>query len=103
MDAKTARGLLDKYNLTKFQKDVLIVTAEIPKGETRTYKQIAIAAHRPRAYRAVGSAMRINPLAPMIPCHRVVKSDGSLGSYSGRGGAKAKERMLRQEGAWARV
>ena len=99
MNAKTARGLLDGYNLTEFQKDVLVATAAIPKGETRTYKQIAIAVRKPGAYRAVGSTMRINPLAPMIPCHRVVKSDGSLGNYSAKGGTKTKERMLRKEEA----
>ncbi|MDE1855392.1 MAG: MGMT family protein [Candidatus Micrarchaeota archaeon] len=103
MKAAKAKELLGKYDLTSFQKEVLIATAAIPKGETRTYKQIAAAVHRPHAYRAVGSVMRINPLAPTIPCHRVVKSDGSLGDYSGRGGTKTKERMLRQEGALARA
>ena len=98
MDAKTAKALLSKYALTPFQKEVLLATASIPKGETRTYKQIAAAVHRPNAYRAVGSVMRINPLAPIIPCHRVVKSDGSLGNYSAKGGTKTKERMLRKEG-----
>ncbi|MDE1873990.1 MAG: MGMT family protein [Candidatus Micrarchaeota archaeon] len=99
MDAKTAKRILERYNLTDFQKEVLVATAAIPKGKTRTYKQIAAAVHRPNAYRAVGSVMRINPLAPMIPCHRVVKSDGSVGNYSGKGGPKGKERMLRKEGA----
>jgi methylated-DNA-[protein]-cysteine S-methyltransferase len=103
VNAKTARRLLDEYGLTKFQKDVLIATAAIPKGETRTYKQIAIAVHKPKAYRAVGNTMRINPLAPMIPCHRVVKSDGRIGNYSGKGGTKAKERMLRREGVLAKA
>ena len=98
MNASTAKKLLEKYDLTPFQKEVLIVTASIPKGEMRTYKQIAIAAHRPRAYRAVGSVMRINPMAPTIPCHRVVRGD-SIGNYSGRGGKKTKEKLLRHEGA----
>ncbi len=99
MRADRARKLLEAYDLTPFQKEVLVATASIPKGETRTYKQIAAAAHRPNAYRAVGSVMRINPLAPIIPCHRVVKSDGSLGNYSAKGGTNKKERLLRSEGA----
>ncbi len=98
MNAKTARKLLNKHRLTKFQKDVLVAAAAIPKGETRTYKQIAVAVRKPKAYRAVGNVMRINPLAPMIPCHRVVRVDG-IGNYSGRGGSKAKKRMLVREGA----
>lgn len=99
MGSGSIRSQLCKYRLTPFQTEVLLVTAKIPKGETRTYKQIAATVHRPLAFRAVGSVMRINPLAPMIPCHRVVKSDGSLGNYSGKGGPKGKERMLRKEGA----
>lgn len=99
MDARTARKLLERYDLTDFQKKVLVATATIPKGETRTYKQIAAAVRKPGAYRAVGSVMRINPLAPMIPCHRVVKSDGSLGNYSAKGGTKTKRMMLLKEGA----
>ena len=98
MDAETARRLLDKYRLTRFQKDVLVATAAIPKGETRTYKQIAVTVHRPKAYRAVGSVMRMNPLAPKIPCHRVVRGDG-IGNYSGTGGSRTKKRMLIDEGA----
>lgn len=99
MDADRARRLLKGYGLTSFQKEVLIATASIPKGETRTYKQIAIAVGKPHAYRAVGSVMRINPLAPRIPCHRVVRSDGTLGQYSAAGGARTKRKMLISEGA----
>jgi O-6-methylguanine DNA methyltransferase len=53
----------------------------------------------PGAARAVGSVMKINPLAPMIPCHRVVRSDGSIGNYSAKGGAKKKLELLRKEHA----
>ena len=87
--------------LTKFQIQVLLAVSKIPKGQTRTYKQIAIAAGRANAYRAVGTALRKNPLAPMIPCHRVIKSDGSLGNYGGAGGIRSKRRMLLAEGALA--
>ena len=78
--------MLKSYNLTDFQKKVFVATAQIPRGETRTYKQIAETIGHPRAVRAVGSALKINPLAPAIPCHRVVKTGGMLGNYSGFGG-----------------
>lgn len=63
---------------TDFEKAVLMATFEIPKGKVSTYKRIAERIGRPRAYRAVGNALHKNPLAPIIPCHRVVRSDGSL-------------------------
>lgn len=90
---------LNTYDLTAFQKKVLIATLSIKKGETRTYKQIAEQIGNGHAYRAVGSALKINPLAPTIPCHRVVKSDGTLGNYSGRGGRSGKMAMLKAEHA----
>jgi len=83
--------------LTKFQMDVLLACARIPKGQVRTYGQLAKAIGKPRASRAVGSALAINPLAPLIPCHRVIRSDGRLGGYSGRGGIKRKKKMLEKE------
>ena len=89
---------LDSYDLTPFQKRVLLAAYKIPKGQTRTYKEIARQAGRPNAYRAVGTALRKNPLAPLIPCHRVVKSDGTLGNYSA-GGTGVKRKMLQGEGA----
>lgn len=85
--------------LTKFQRDVLLACASIPKGQTRTYGQIAKAIGKPSASRAVDSALSINPLAPLIPCHRVIRSDGKLGGYSGKGGAKTKLRLLHRENA----
>ncbi|MEM3839241.1 MAG: MGMT family protein [Candidatus Micrarchaeaceae archaeon] len=95
--AKLSKAL-GHYRLTSFQKEVLLEVAKIPRGQTRTYKQIAELVGRPKAFRAVGTAVRINPLAPMIPCHRVVRSDG-IGNYSGKGGKAGKIRMLRAEGA----
>ena len=83
--------------LTPFQRSVLAECAKIPKGRTRTYSQLARAIGKPNAARAVGNALAKNPLAPMIPCHRVIKADGSLGSYSGRGGTAKKMRLLEQE------
>ncbi|MHB1830117.1 MAG: methylated-DNA--[protein]-cysteine S-methyltransferase [Candidatus Micrarchaeaceae archaeon] len=90
---------LAKYRMTEFQTTVLSATLDIPRGKTKTYKQIAVAIGRPKAYRAVGSALKKNPLAPMIPCHRVIKSGGALGEYSGSGGAKRKMQLLKSEGA----
>jgi len=63
---------------TEFEKAVLMATLEIPKGKVSTYKRIAEKIGRPNACRAVGNALHKNPLAPIIPCHRVVRSDGYL-------------------------
>ncbi len=83
--------------LTPFQRSVLFACAKIPQGQTRTYSQIASAIGKPKAVRAVANALAINPLAPTIPCHRVVRADGSLGGYSGKGGIKTKKRLLGKE------
>ena len=80
--------------LTPFQRSVLRACAKIPRGQTRTYSQLARAIGKPKAARAVGNALAKNPLAPKIPCHRVVRADGGLGGYSGRGGAKKKKQLL---------
>ena len=99
MDRKEASRKLEKYDLTKFQKKALLATLSIKKGETLTYKQLAARIGHGSAYRAVGTALKKNPLAPEIPCHRVVKSDGTIGSYSAPGGTKRKRSMLIAEGA----
>ncbi len=91
--------MLGAYGLTPFQTRVLRATLSIHRGEPRTYKHKAAIEGRPKAYRAVGTVLKNNPLAPMIPCHRVVKSDGSIGNYSGRGGRRGKLRLLSAEGA----
>ncbi len=90
---------LRKKGFEGFQLDVLMATYDIPKGETRTYKEIAVAVGRPRAFRAVGSTLKINPLAPVVPCHRVIKSDGSIGNYTAPGGSRRKMTMLKAENA----
>ena len=82
---------------TKFQLKVWNYLKTIPKGTVKTYKQIAIAIKRPKSARAVANACGKNPYAPKIPCHRVIRSDGGLGGYSGRGGIKVKLRLLRSE------
>ena len=82
---------------TKFQLKVWNYLKNIPKGTFKTYKQVAIAIKRPKSARAVANACGKNPYAPKIPCHRVIRSDGGLGGYSGRGGIKTKLRLLRSE------
>jgi methylated-DNA-[protein]-cysteine S-methyltransferase len=87
-------GTLDLGNLTDFQKDVLQACREIPYGETATYADLARAIKRPRSARAVGSALAQNPLPLVIPCHRVVKSNGQPGGYSAEQGASMKRWLL---------
>ena len=83
---------------TPFQILVWEALKTIPRGETRTYTEIAQQIGRPKAVRAVANAIGKNPYAPEIPCHRVVRTDGSLGGYSGPGGIETKIRLLREEG-----
>ena len=82
---------------TKFQLKVWKYIKKIPKGPVKSYKQVAIGIKRPNSARAVANACAKNPYAPKIPCHRVIRSDGALGGYSGRGGIKQKLRLLRSE------
>ncbi len=82
---------------TDFQKLVWRETMKIPYGEVITYSELAEKIRRPKAYRAVGNALGANPLPIIVPCHRVIASDGSLGGYSG--GVKIKEFLLGLEGA----
>ena len=82
---------------TKFQIKVWNYLKKIPKGKVKTYKQIAKAIGMPKAARAVANACGKNPYAPKIPCHRVIRSDGGLGGYSGKGGIKQKLKLLRSE------
>ena len=83
---------------TKFQIKVWNYLMKIPKGKVKTYKQVAKAIKKPKAVRAVANAIGKNPYAPKIPCHRVIRSDGSLGGYSGRGGINTKKKLLKLEG-----
>ena len=82
---------------TKFQLKVWKYLKTIPKGSVKTYKQVAIDIKSPQSARAVANACAKNPYAPKIPCHRVIRSDGALGGYSGRGGIKQKLKLLRSE------
>ena len=82
---------------TKFQIKVWNYLKKIPKGKVKTYKQVAKGIGMPKAARAVANACGKNPYAPKIPCHRVIRSDGGLGGYSGRGGIRQKLKLLRSE------
>jgi methylated-DNA-[protein]-cysteine S-methyltransferase len=83
---------------TKFQLKVWAYLRKIPCGSVKTYSQVAKAIGKPHAVRAVANAIGKNPYAPKIPCHRVIRSDGSLGGYSGKGGLKTKRFLLKKEG-----
>ncbi len=72
------------------------IVRKIPKGQTRTYGEVAKAAGRPGAARAVGTVMK-NNYDPTVPCHRVIRSDGKIGEYN-RGGPEKKRALLRAEG-----
>jgi methylated-DNA-[protein]-cysteine S-methyltransferase len=74
---------LDWRSMTAFQRAVLRATAAIPYGETSTYTGVAVAAGSPRAQRAAGNALGANPLAIIVPCHRVLRSGGGFGGYTG--------------------
>ncbi len=82
---------------TDFQISVWKEIAKIPYGETRTYKDLAIAIGNPNSSRAVANACGKNPYPLIIPCHRVIRTDGNLGGYSGVGGLKTKKKLLEQE------
>ena len=83
---------------TKFQLKVWAYLRKIPRGNVKTYSQVAKDIGKPLAARAVANAIGKNPSAPKIPCHRVIRSDGSLGGYSGKGGIKTKRFLLKKEG-----
>ncbi|MDD5218143.1 MAG: MGMT family protein [Candidatus Omnitrophica bacterium] len=83
---------IDWQDKTAFERHVLHKLSEIGYGHVRTYRDLAGRAGAPKAARAVGSVMRKNPLPIILPCHRVIRSDGSLGGYSG--GLKLKKRLL---------
>jgi O-6-methylguanine DNA methyltransferase len=88
---------VDLAGLTSFERSVLTKVMEIPFGEVRPYAWVAREIGRPRAVRAVGSALAENPIPFVIPCHRVVRTDGHIGEY-GAGGPEAKRAVLATEG-----
>ncbi|MDO8665485.1 MAG: methylated-DNA--[protein]-cysteine S-methyltransferase [Gemmatimonadales bacterium] len=90
---------VDLSDVSGFSRKVLRETARIPVGKVLTYTEVAARAGNPRASRAAGNALHHNPVAIVVPCHRVLRSDGSLGGYGG--GLQVKEWLLEHEGAWS--
>lgn len=97
MASKNASTGLTKRAGTEFQKLVWRAIKAIPRGQTRSYKQIAVHIGRPKAFRAVAAACGANPTPIIVPCHRVTGSNGYLGGYS-YGGVAKKRALLRGEG-----
>jgi methylated-DNA-[protein]-cysteine S-methyltransferase len=91
------RRIDEHQQLTPFSRAVYHVVAVIPRGSVMTYAQVARAVGNPAAVRAVGSVLNRNPFAPAVPCHRVVRSDGTVGGFAH--GPRAKVRLLRSERA----
>ena len=94
---KTEKDVIEalKYQ-TQFERDVLVATFRIPKGKLSTYKRVAEKIGRPKSYRAVANALHKNPLWPVVPCHRVVCSDGSFGGPEK--GAEGRRKRVAKEG-----
>ena len=95
---KTEKDIIEALkHKTQFERDVLVATFRIPEGKISTYKRIAESIDKPKAYRAVANALHKNPLWPVVPCHRVVCSDGSFGgpekSADGRRKSVIKEKV----------
>ena len=87
-----------KLDGTNCHKKVWKEISKIPKGKVRTYKELAKLIGKPKSSRAVANACGKNPYPIKIPCHRVIRSDGGLGGYSGKGGIKTKKNLLKKEG-----
>jgi O-6-methylguanine DNA methyltransferase len=94
---KNVKVPLNLEQLPDFERQVLLKTLEIPRGEVRPYAWVAAELGRPLAVRAVGNALARNPVPFVVPCHRVVRSDGRIGNY-GAGGPTAKRALLEAEG-----
>ena len=86
-----------KLKGTKFQQKVWNYLKKIPKGKVKTYLEVAKAIRKPKAFRAVANAIAKNPYPIIIPCHRVIRSDGNIGGYSGKGGIRQKRFLLETE------
>ena len=86
---------ISMIGLTNLQQSVLVATTKIPYGALRSYQAIAVTIGRPRAYRSVGSALAKNPFPILIPCHRVIRSDNSIGQFGG--GVALKRKLIELE------
>ena len=90
---------IDWSSFTPFQREALQAVFRVPYGETRTYGDIAREINRPNAYRAVGAANAMNPMPIVVPCHRLIGTDGKLHGYGGGAGLPTKAWLLKMEGA----
>ncbi len=97
MTTSVHRMIDDARELTPFMRSVYHVVATIPSGAVMTYAQVACAIGKPQATRAVGNALNRNPFAPHVPCHRVIRSDGSVGGFAS--GSERKQLLLQREGS----
>ena len=89
---------MKKNQSTNFQKLVWDEIKKIPRGKTISYKEIAVKIGRAKSYRAVANACANNPQLIVVPCHRVIRSDGKLGGYMGKKGIERKKQLLKKEG-----
>ncbi len=89
---------VDLSDFSAFTGKVLSACGTIGYGHTASYAQLAQLAHAPKAVRAAGSVMAKNPIPLIIPCHRIIRSDGSIGNFSASGGQNLKKRLLDLEG-----
>ncbi|WP_202812882.1 methylated-DNA--[protein]-cysteine S-methyltransferase [Endomicrobium proavitum] len=95
---KLSKEILEKMkNYPPFYVKVWKECFNIPAGKTLTYLQLAKKIGAPKAARAVGTALSKNPFAPVVPCHRVIRTDGKMGGFSAKGGIKLKLKMLDYE------
>ena len=97
MDDRNEKDVL-KYlsHMSEFEKKVLVATFKIPSGKVSTYKRVAEKIGNKEAFRAVGNALHKNPISPFVPCHRVVKTDGSI--VGDRDSIDVRKKLLREEG-----
>lgn len=95
MTAKKIKREMKKY--PAFYRKVWLAAMKIPYGQTRSYKWLACKIGKPKAARAVAMALKRNPFAPYVPCHRVIRTDGSIGGYSAPGAVRKKISLLNKE------
>ena len=89
---------VDLSDQTSFQQEILTLIRQIPFGAVQTYGELATATNNPNAARAIGQVLRRNPVPIIIPCHRVLNADGTLGGYGGIMGSQRKIALLKHEG-----
>jgi len=98
MNGKLSKKIVDEVkNYPSFYRKVWLACAKIPKGTTCSYSELALKIDLPGGARAVANALARNPFAPQIPCHRVIRKDGSIGGYSAIGGIKRKMALIKSE------